>query len=381
VATIWDRLAHIARHPYALIPGSPSGTIECARTWSAGWARTRPADIRRGPAAIAFDVVGAAMHELPAPTIIGGEHRAARLFARQPSTLYYLRGARIVGAAGTVISPDNKVFSEFTYVDDPGGIASHSVFRRRRWTRPAVLKGRVATLCYPSSRAYGHWIIESLPRLRLLEPWLDSLDAVLVPSQAPAAVYESVRRMGVRQEQLVEIDEGTHLQPEVLLVPAYCAGLDVPPWAVAYLRERLCPAGAPASRPIYVSRARTGRRRVVNEDELARVLQAHRFEIIHPQELSFADQVRTFNEAEVVIGAFGSALVNVVFSQPGTTLIELVPFADSAGHLHYALAAGGGVRYTALVGTPAPAVHGMPRRDSDFTVDPQLLERVLTTLG
>jgi capsular polysaccharide biosynthesis protein len=324
--------------------------------------------------------VGAAMHELPAPKIVGGEHRVARLFARQPSTLYYLRGARIVGAAGTVISPDNRVFSEFTYVDEPGGIASHSVFRRRRWRPPATLKGRIATLCYPSSRAYGHWIIESLPRLRLLEPWLDSLDGILVPSRAPAAVYESARAMGVRQDQLVEIDEGSHLQPEVLLVPAYCAGLDVPPWAVTYLRERLCPSGARPSRRIYVSRARTTRRRVVNEDELRRVLEAHRFETIHPQDLSFADQVRTFNEAAVVLGAFGSALVNVVFSQAGSKLIELVPFADSAGHLHYALAAGGGVRYTALVGTPIPASHGIPQRDSDFTVNPEMLDHLLTTL-
>ena len=366
-----DRLRHLWRHPRSLLPGEPVGIINDARAWVREWQARMPADIRRGPHAAVFEVDAPTLQSLPPPRRLPGapEHPALRLFPVPPTALYFLRGARVIGQDAAVISPDNRVYAEFTYVDEMGGIDHHSLFRRRRFPPAQPLAGWYATLSYPSAFAYFHWLVESLPRMRLLEPYLSALDGVFVPDPLPASMRESLLLLGLREQQLLPMRISSHYAPEHLLVPAYCAGLDLPSWVPGYLRSRYVDAAAgKPERRIYLSRGKVGKRRLLNEDALLPILAQHGFETVHPQELGFQQQAQLYASAHCIVGPSGAALTNALFAAPGGKLGVLQPHAGMGPHVFYSLASAAGLEYWELHGT-IEAGATAPEH-ADFRVDP-----------
>ena len=78
-------------------------------------------------------------------------------------------------------------------------------------------------------------------------------------------------------------------------------------------------------RKLYFSRSRLSEclRHSVNEEELEAELLARGFEVVHPQELPLPAIVQLVNEAELIVGAMGSAMHNVLFRLPDQPLITL----------------------------------------------------------
>jgi capsular polysaccharide biosynthesis protein len=384
VARIRETIVHFLRHLSVLAPGAPRGIINDVRGWVEERTRSVPADIRRGPPAAYWPLDAPLLRSLPPPlTLEGARHDRGvpRLVPIPETGVVFLKGARILGAEGTVISPDNRVFAEFTYVDEPGGVGTHSVFRRLRFPKSRSLPGWYATITYPSSFAYYHWIVETLPRLRLIEPWLEALDGVFVPGRLEPAQRESLEVFGVKKEKMIPMEMMDHYEPEHLLVPLYCAGLNIPEWVPQYLREKVHGGGEKAAptRRLYVSRADASCRRVKNEAEIEGILKERGFETIRARDHSFLEQTRRFAEAEVVVGAHGAGLANVVWCQPGAKLLELLPSPDAPPHVYHSLMTAGGGEYWYLFGTPWPE-DGDRDRNRDFIVNGPLLNENLTLL-
>jgi len=68
---------------------------------------------------------------------------------------------------------------------------------------------------------------------------------------------------------------------------------------------------------IYLSRSRLSDelRKIGNEEELESLLRERGYEIVHPQQLSFADQIKLFSDAAKIVGAMGSAFHTMLLSQ------------------------------------------------------------------
>ena len=83
-----------------------------------------------------------------------------------------------------------------------------------------------------------------------------------------------------------------------------------------------------------------------------------------------------FRDAAIVIGAHGGALANVVFSKPGTTLIELYPVASPAPRTskfcYFGLAQAAGLDHWLIESRPrsakGPATHGF---NAPLDIDPR----------
>ncbi len=78
-------------------------------------------------------------------------------------------------------------------------------------------------------------------------------------------------------------------------------------------------------RRLYVSRRGHPMRVMVNEVALEAALIRRGFQIVRPEGMSAADQIRLFADAEVIVGATGAGLTNAVFAAPGCTLVEIQP--------------------------------------------------------
>jgi capsular polysaccharide biosynthesis protein len=78
-------------------------------------------------------------------------------------------------------------------------------------------------------------------------------------------------------------------------------------------------------RRLYVSRRAQTMRVMVNELALEAALIRRGFQIVRPERMSVADQIRLFSEAEVIVGPTGAGLTNALFAAPGCKVVEIQP--------------------------------------------------------
>ena len=87
-------------------------------------------------------------------------------------------------------------------------------------------------------------------------------------------------------------------------------------------------AGMPVNEPKLITLVRrTTTRQLNNHWELKAVLQQFGAEVVDVDTaaISFEDQIRLFSNSKLVVAAHGSALTNILFMQPGTSVVEINP--------------------------------------------------------
>jgi capsular polysaccharide biosynthesis protein len=275
------------------------------------------------------------------------------------------------------ISSDNRVFAEFTYTGERS-----SIFRRRRFPKPKRLPGTFATLSYFSSYGYYHWVAESLPRLNLLEGYLEALDGIFVPGGTDAPVSQCLAAFGVRESQLFPLDLNSHYQPEKLLVPQYYGVWNIATWVPVYFQQKIFRGNSqPQTKRIFISRRDAAGRHIVNEFEVAAVCAEFGIEIVQMGGMDFIDQAKLFNSAEFIMAPHGAALVNVLFCQAGVKVLELIPRPDFVLDAYHPITAVvGGIYYYMCGRAVEGGVGAIHPKHPDFYVDAEKLRQVLKNI-
>ncbi|MBF0584636.1 MAG: DUF563 domain-containing protein [Magnetococcales bacterium] len=190
---------------------------------------------------------------------------------------------------------------------------------------------------------WHHWFVEMLPRLWALQavPALADLP-LIVRAPLQSFHWETLLALGIAPSR-IRLFTGETLQVKTLIFPSYIAPLSHTLDNVSWLRDNLLPAfgvdgSVPARGLIYLSRNKLeGRQRILNEEAVVAALQSRGFQVIYPEQLEVREKVALYNGAKVIVSPFGSGGTNIVFCQPGTTLIELMSYsARQFQHLIYA---------------------------------------------
>jgi hypothetical protein len=214
---------------------------------------------------------------------------------------------------------------------------------------------------------FGHFLVTTLPRFWPLlgrEP----LPPILCHAPTIPALWQPfgfaiaiLARLGLTVADIHAFDGPMRLRRAVVPAPAFqeeafahpvfrdlCAAIG----AGCYAPEEIgCEA-----RPAYLAKTRLagGVRRFVNEDEVVAVLDREGVEIVHPETMAFAEQVRLFATRQGVAGSLGSAFHTALFAPGGRRVVVLSP--DPAVNATFALVdalAGNAVAYLHQPGTAA----------------------------
>ncbi len=107
---------------------------------------------------------------------------------------------------------------------------------------------------------------------------------------------------------------------------------------------------ANANSHIYISRKKVAHRRLANEEEVETVLLSMGFDVLVFEDMPIAEQIQRMRDARIVVAPHGAGLANMMFSEPGTVIVEFIPADYRAGLFCYMADACGHV-YVPLVGS------------------------------
>jgi capsular polysaccharide biosynthesis protein len=123
---------------------------------------------------------------------------------------------------------------------------------------------------------------------------------------------------------------------------------------------------------IYISRKDAIKRHISNESQIRDVLVSNSVDLTLLAGRSLDDQVRTFRNCSLLISIHGNGLTNMLWMQPGSSIIEIRRFGDSFNNCYFSLASALGLHYYYIL---APSVGGVnDTHIADLTVDPVLLD-------
>ena len=238
-----------------------------------------------------------------------------------------------------IITPDNYLLTDVSR-EYPGSLPGcmrhdtnkHRVFNLEELPILEQIDGTVAVLSGLSGNVYFHWMVDILPRLDILRQskvdW-EKIDWFLVNSIAQPFQRETLLMLGISPSKIIESDRHPYIQAKKLIVPSFSGSLGwLQPSALKFLRQQfLKQISSPSSlypERIYISRAKSQYRRVINEGEVIDYLAKFGFQTLVTESLSVVEQIALFYHAKIIVAPHGSGLTNIIFCRNGTKIIELV---------------------------------------------------------
>lgn len=236
---------------------------------------------------------------------------------------FFLRGAGVVS--------DGIPFRDGTLLTDAAvGFGTEYATLRLGGAMPARIRreaGRAVCLTGPGYLIYGHWLVDILPKLHLLQRVGIDLaqETLLLPEDTPGFGLTWLEALGIHPKRIVTYhpkDEAVVWDELVLPLPLRTNSRTSPLFAPAarHLMERVPGLadrpGPVANGRIYLSRQRSGRmaRVLSNWEAVEGLARQYGFTVVYPETMALPDQLAMFRTARLVMGQYGSAMHGTMFA-------------------------------------------------------------------
>lgn len=181
-----------------------------------------------------------------------------------------------------------------------------------------------------------HFLIETLPRLLVLEDGISLAVPILVSDRLPASAIEAIRSLTSRRIEIIDT------QTVTLVAKAYVAGpviyhpdsqfmwdresgQAVNVEMLVKLRNRIL-----RNRNLKKSLGKTyferksSHRGLLNAKSISKLARNKGYEIVNPTDLTFDEQVKLFYESKEILCVGGAVMANFIFANETTTITLLV---------------------------------------------------------
>ena len=255
--------------------------------------------------------------------------------------------ARVVTAHGWCVAPNDIFLGDFSF---GGNRRTSFAYNLTFHNRPRHLNGVTLNLCSAHAASnFCHWLLDAVSRLELFHRSglrFESVAQILIPRFPGKTADWILERLDLPPKKLIWPGVKDQFRCEILLQPSYPGFVaSYPDWVLEFYRRKFPATKVEGGRLLYIPRR--GKRGLVNETEVEAELLSRGFERFEPAgqtelHLKFAD-------VSHVVGVHGAALANLVFCQPGTRVLELIP-SDTPWPFYYSLCSSGGMPYGVVVG-------------------------------
>ena len=194
----------------------------------------------------------------------------------------------------------------------------------------------VVSIAGPGRTVWGHWLIDFLPRLYVLHLAGYNIWEMkyVLSDNTPNFAYELLRLVGIKKSSIYSYNETSELIGfRKLIVPSYLRWANRLPSlfgeAINFITKSIerhndLPSSPIKANRLFVSRSSShDQRSLSNREEIERLVVERGFSIVEPSSYSILEQIAIFKDVKQVVGEYGSALHNVIFSQPGISVCAL----------------------------------------------------------
>lgn len=238
--------------------------------------------------------------------------------------LLLLKGTMLMGRSGVLVTADGHFIPEVSlnkpYYIRKSGDAKYYI--RSFFQKARLLPGRHLVLSASVSDNYFMWVFYFLPlAVKVKEQFrIDCTNMTIwIGSHVKQFHLDSLHALGY---QSIQVLDGKPKKLEELIVPSFDY-LDVRDDLIGHYNilsrksvlmvNRAFDLKLPKGLKIYISRRNAQGRRILNEKRVLEALTG--FIEVNLESVSFLDQVKLFNQAQVVVAAHGAGLTNLVFGR------------------------------------------------------------------
>jgi capsular polysaccharide biosynthesis protein len=331
-----------------------------------------------------FERAGDGIADIVRPGQLNHYHRKTV----QPNFQYVLKipQAYLFGKYGYILTPDHTVLRNSSLTGRCGLRKAESEYPLNADLHSAeTLSGTVATITSEGAGCYFHWMLDILPRLHLLQNSGIDYDT-LVTNRLQPFQRETLETLGVDMSRIIECGDHALFRAENLVFPSFISNtannidVTVDPAAMRWI-ARYFPSSKKPGLRLFISRSKVKYRNIVNEEELAPLLDSYGFQKIFPEDLTVKKQAELFGKASIILGAHGSAFTNMIFCPTETQIIEIAPPDLTYQHGLRSMARRLGLQSYIIVGRERPEDLQKDPLLSDIYLPVTRLEMFLRKLG
>jgi len=251
------------------------------------------------------------------------------------------------GRNDAVITKDNILISEISfqfsnklqeYTFD--GNDNNIFYRYFLSPKPFYLNGIVFSVIAGGSTVhnYYHWLVESLPKLLLIKDteYFKKIDYFLIPNWTSNWKRQTLELLGIPESKIIDTLEHPNIKAKYLVCnkhPQMYGFTSL--WILEIVRNFILPQTKrtnSTSEYVYISRTRSKKRIILNEDKLMETLLPFGFQKYELEDLTMLEQAALFNKAKIVIAPHGAGLGNIIFCESLAYVFELFPPNSFAKH-------------------------------------------------
>ncbi len=286
-----------------------------------------------------------------------------------------VRNGSVVGVRGDVVTAAGTLFTNVS-PEIPRRSDHHFLLDGGNLPKPRRLPGTVAVLNCGPYRNYFHFLFDAVSRLRLFQQAAISADYYCVAQNTPFQC-ELVALFGIRKDQIIPLEKGTHVVAEHLVAcslpgfhqiseQVHLKDIDTYRFVRETMLAHLDQDATPYAPRLYVQRTAT--RTLANEAELLAHLQRQEdWKVVRLEEHSVLEQATMFYHARQIVSVHGAGLSNLVFAQPGARVVEIFP-PDLLEPIYCQMATLFGLHYEPVIALPPGE---SARSTGTLRVDPQ----------
>ena len=187
---------------------------------------------------------------------------------------------------------------------------------------------------------FFHWFFDVLPRVGIYEEYLNlkNLNYLLCPN-LNSWQLKSLELLGFNKDQLLSSVKYRHISSDIIYTTSHPWNFNsnivndienIPEWISIWLKNKFLNKKSKKIFPkrIYIDRSDSNSnlkefRSIINEKEIIEYLKKKNFELIQLSKLNLEDEIKIFNDAEIVVGLQGAGFTNLIWANSKTKIIEL----------------------------------------------------------